>query len=311
MTKKSTERFIAFLDVLQGTCSYADTSRALGQHPATIWRWLAASKKDAALPEQPSEYKFAYGEGDEIKYLHQHVRDAVNMSIEEIESAARGRARSGHYTKSMFQGKTVYQTNPDYDDSELRELLGITDPWLRDINGDRVPELVWHAPSTDLVQMILQAHSKKYRRQSQVNVDVNNRLSGGVMLLNGGNAPQAKTVTHAVPLPMVEILESAEPEPVARASEPDAEDVDAAEELAAVAPVQPTPAPMPPSTGPNPAIRRGGLSDLERDLLARAQMKPDDPKRAAPVGVNLNNRDDYDSKRTGAGIVPPNGVRVS
>jgi hypothetical protein len=207
----------------------------------------------------------------------------------------------------MFQGKTVYQTNPDYADPELRELLGITDPFLRDANGDRIPELVWHAPSTDLVQMILQAHSKKYRRQSQVNVDVNNRLSGGVMLLNG-NQPAASIAAQSAPLPMVEILESAEPEPVALATEPDAEDVDAAEEPAAVAPVQP---PSPPSTGPNPAVRRSGLSDLERDLLARSQMKPDDPQRAAPVGVNLNNRDDYDSKRTGAGIVPPNGVRVS
>jgi hypothetical protein len=306
MTKKSTERFIAFLDILQGTTSYAETSRALGQNPTTIWRWLAASKKDAEHPEQPSEYKFAYGEGDEIKYLHQHVRDAVNMSIEEIESAARGRARSGHYTKSMFQGRVIYQTNPNYDDPEMRELLGITDPWLRDRNGDRIPELVWHAPSTDLVQMILQAHSKKYRRQSQVNVDVNNRLSGGVMLLNG-NQPAARIASQSAPLPMVEILESAEPEPVARASEADAEDVEA-EEPAAVAPVQPAP---PPNTGPNPAVRRSGLSDLERDLLARSQMKPDDPQRAAPVGVNLNNRDDYDSKRTGAGIVPPNGVRVS
>jgi hypothetical protein len=129
------------------------------------------------------------------------------------------------------------------------------------------------------------------------------------MLLNG-NQPAARIASQSAPLPMVEILESAEPEPVARASEPDAEDVDAVEEPAAVAPVQPTPMPTP-STGPNPAVRRSGLSDLERDLLARSQMKPDDPQRAAPVGVNLNNRDDYDSKRTGAGIVPPNGVRVS
>jgi hypothetical protein len=305
MTKKSVERFVAFLDVLQGTCSYAETSRALGQHETTIFRWLAASKKDAEHPEQLSEYRFVYGEADEEKYLHQHVRAAVNTSIEEIESSARGRARSGHYTKSMFQGKTVYQTNPDYDDPEL---LGITDPWLRDKNGDRIPELVWHAPSTDLVAMILAAHSKRYRRQSQVNVDVNNRLSGGVMLLNGSQ-PAARIATQSAPLPMVEILESAEPEPIARTNEPDAEDVDA-EEPAAVVPAAVAQV-QPPSTGPNPATRRSGLSDLERDLLARAQMPVGDPKRAAPVGVNLNNRDDYDNKRTGAGIVPPNGVRVS
>jgi hypothetical protein len=165
----------------------------------------------------------------------------------------------------------------------LRELLGITDPWLRDKNGDRIPELVWHAPSTDLVAMILAAHSKKYRRQSQVHVDIDQKLSGGVMLLNGGNAAQAKSVTHQAPLPMVEILESAEPEPVERVSEPDAQDVDAAEESAAEEVAPPVPPPLP-STGPNPAVRRDGLSALQKDLLARAQMKSDDPNRAVPPG---------------------------
>jgi hypothetical protein len=109
---------------------------------------------------------------------------------------------------------------------------------------------------------------------------VRNQVSGGVLLLNGGNAPQAKSVTHQAPLPLVEILESAELEPAAHADEADAEDV-AAEEQAAEEQVAVAPSP---STGPNPAVKRDGLSPLQKDLLARAQMKSDDPNRAVPPG---------------------------
>lgn len=293
--KKSTDRFIAYLDILHGTVSYGETSRLLGQAESTIYRWIAQSKKDAEQPERPSEFSFAYGEGNEIKYLHQHIKDAINMSIEEIESAARGRARHGVWTVSKFQGRTVWRVDPELEamDPEVRAILGYKDCLLRDENGQPVPELNWTPPSTDLTLALLSAYSRRFRRTSQVNVDVRNQVSGGVMLLNG-NAPQAKTITHQAALPLVEILESAEPEPVAHAGDADAdiedvetdepaadgEEVEAAEEPVAVAPVPP------PSTGPNPAVRRDGLSALQKDLLARAQMKSDDPNRwAAPVGT--------------------------
>ena len=129
---------------MQGDPIYANASRALGLHPASIFRWLKRSRADAEHPEQPSEFCFEYA--GETKFFHQHMRDCITASVERIEQAARSRAEHGHYSVSMFQGRTVYKSNPDYEDTETRELLGITDPWLRDANGDRIPELICSQP---------------------------------------------------------------------------------------------------------------------------------------------------------------------
>jgi hypothetical protein len=303
MTKKSLEHFAAYLDVLQGTCSYAETSRALGQAESTIYRWLSDSKRAAVHPEGPSEFFFAYGEVGEAKWLHEHVRDCITTSIEEIESAARGRARYGTWTIAKFQGKTVYQTDPDL------EQLGFTGPeaYRRDpITGEPLPELVWSPPSTDLVQLVLQAHSKKYRRQSSISMDVNNRVSGGVMII-GGNKPAVQNITHQAPLPILEIIEEAEAEPARTEEQPQPfDDAEGDEEQAA-----PTltshgaePAPAAPAQ-PRPATARGPLTELQRDLLSRLKAAPGTPERMAPPPrVSPRNADDYSKARTGAGPDP-------
>ena len=309
MTKKSPVHFAAYLDVLQGTCSYSETSRALGQSESTIYRWLSDSKRAATHPEEPSEFFFAYGEVGEAKWLHEHVRDCITTSIEEIESAARGRARYGTWTVAKFQGKTVYQTDPDL------EQLGFTGPeaYKRDaITGEPLPELVWTPPSTDLVQMVLQAHSKKYRRQSSISMDVNNRVSGGVMIL-GGNRPAVQNITQQTPpLPILEVIDEAEAEP-ARTEEPQPfDDAEGDEEQAAptlashgaqpatAAPVQPRPSAL-----PGPASAQGPLTELQRDLLSRLKAAPGTPERMAPPPrVSPRNADDYSKARTGAGPDP-------
>jgi hypothetical protein len=284
MTKRSPQTFSAFLDLMQGDPIYANASRALGLHPSCIFRWLKASKLDASNGVQNSEFYFEYG--GQTKYLHEFFREVISISVEHIEAAARSRCL-GFYTNSMFQGKTVYRTNPDYDDPVLRELLGITDPWLRDEHGDRVPEKIWHPPSTDLVLAVLAAHSKRYRKQSSLSVDLNARVSGGVMVIG---QPAQNTITHSVPLPVLEVLEvldSAEPplaEPNADGAKPLTDEPDADEQEAEPVALQPRPPPEPPTTpSPAPASAHGPLSPLVADLLRRARMKPDDPDRSAPV----------------------------
>jgi hypothetical protein len=305
MTKKSVETFTAYLDIMQGDPIYANASRALGLHEASIFRWLKRSRVDAEHPEQPSEFCFEYA--GETKFFHQHMRDCITASVERIEQAARSRAEHGHYSVSMFQGRTVYKSNPDYEDTEIRELLGITDPWLRDANGDRIPELIWHAPSTDLVAMILQAHSKKYRKQSQVNVDVNNRHSGGVMIVGGS---QPKTIAQKTPLPVLEIIrdEIEQERPLTGDNEPEQiEGSDGEQQAPETEPV----AEQPTLTAPRPVTSHGPLSPLQRDLLARAAMASNDPNRAAPTKPYQRDGDDYSKARTGPGHVPAGGVKVS
>src|SRR5260370_3163029 len=96
-------------------------------------------------------------------------------------------------------------------DPDVRELLGYKDCWLRDKNGDRIPELIWHAPSTDLVQTILQAHSKKYRRQTSISMDVNNRVSGGEMIVGRHHPTAPSSTTHPAPFPLFASFQDTDP----------------------------------------------------------------------------------------------------
>ena len=278
MTKKNIETLTAFLDIVRADPVYAKASRALEIHETTPFRWIKESRRASEHPEQPSEFYFEYA--GEMGWFHRFMKSAIGASIERIEQAARSRAEHGHYTQSFFQGHAQFRLDPDWEDVELRELLGLRDQWLRDSNGDRIPEMVWHAPANDLVQLVLTSNSRKYKRQSQVDVNVRGQI-GGVLHL--GNQPPAKPLTHQASLPLLEILSAADPEPIAR--EPDAEaDADDVDEIAEqdVAAEEQTVAPIPPPPL-NPARE---LSPLQRDLIARARMAPDDVRRAAPIGAN-------------------------
>jgi hypothetical protein len=289
MTKKSPEHFCNYLRVLAATVSYAETSRTLGDDQSLIYRWLNESKAASATPDVPSVFRFEF-EG-ETKFLHEFVRACITSSIEAIEAAARSRALRGTYTVAKFQGRTVYQIDPDLEE------LGFSGPeaYKRDPGtGEPKPELVWTPPSTDLVMGILAAHSKRYRKQTSISMDVNNRVSGGVMIVGGGSRPAMQNI--APPLPFLEIIEDAEAEPV-RADDPAPAHDDEPEDEQPIPPerVQPeertireaTPANYQPTPSPSPLSPTQSertfrpLSDLERDLLSRARGTPE--QRSAPI----------------------------
>ena len=193
------------------------------------------------------------------------------------------------------------------------ETLGLPNDLLLDDNGLPVPEMVWVPPSTDLVAMVLAAHSRKYKKSSKVDIDLNMRaaVSGGVMVVGG---PAPKQV--AAPLPLVEVLrdpiESVEAVDI-RDAEPEdaAEPVDEPVEQPGESATMPEQAPpTPPQPGPNPAVRRGGMSELERDLLSRLNAAPGSAARAAPpASVFVRDADDYNPARSGAGPTPT-GMKV-
>jgi hypothetical protein len=315
MTHKSYETFCAYLDILSATLSYAKSSRALKHNERLIYKWINDSKR---AKEQKIQNEFHFEYHGEEKYLHQHIKDCVSASVEEIEAAARSRARDGHWTVAMFQGQTVYKRDPKLIGvgSDILEMIGYKDDLLRDQNGSLVPEMVWHPPSTDLVQMILQAHTQKYKRQSSANVtlDINNRLSGGVMVASEFG-PQ-KSI--AAPLPALEIVEPrGEAVAVLRYEDAkagdvaEAQDVDDAEAEAEDEPQAMTEAPEPVLPPPMPAASVN-LSPLQRDLLARMRAPAGDAARTAPI-PKLNpdrDSDDYNPDRTGAGVAPGGAVKV-
>jgi len=323
MTKKSPEYLSNYLRVLSEVLSYAEASRVMGADQSLVYRHIAESKAASANPDEPSVFLLEY-EG-ETKWFHEFVRGVVTQSIEAIEAAARSRALYGTFTTAKFQGKTVYRDDPDLIglDDEMLDFLGYKDRLLRDENGRPVPEMIWTPPSTDLVAMILQAHSKKYRKQSSITMDVNNRISGGVMIV-GGNKPAPQTIS--APLPVLEIIEAAEPEPALTDEPVPADDADEATEIdeeftpstpEPVAPEErviseaPPPAEYtpPPQTGPLAPtnVERSGrsLTPLELDLLRRVRGPVE--QRSAPISSKT-----YISApdNIGPGRVPDGGKRV-
>jgi hypothetical protein len=214
--------FRDYLKVLGATVSYVEAARRLNISEAWVYKCISASQAASKTPELPSVFLFEAEEGDnEPRWFHDHVRSAVSNSIEAIEAAARSRALHGTYTDAKFRGATVYKLNPDWIDEGMRDLLGLTeaDKYLR-VNGKLVPEQVWTAPPEALIGLVLSAHSKRYRKQTSITMDVNTRMSGGVQVIGNKPAPSI-----AAPLPMVEIVQEAieEPERAATDEEPPAD----------------------------------------------------------------------------------------
>jgi hypothetical protein len=309
MTKRSPELFQQLLRLLSASPIYSRACRELGLANNAIFRWLAESRRAAALnPDGPSEWLFEYQ--GERKFLHEFVRDCVTASVESIEAASRDRALNGTFSVARFQGKTVFRENPDTFglDDETMKICGYQDRLLRDENGHPVPEMIWNPPSTDLVAMILAAHSKRYRKQSSVSIDMAARHSGGVLLL-AGQQQQPKQV--AAPLPVLQIIDAvAEPDLVETNQHDDADMPDDA-------PLQPdsmhvTEEDNHPAPAPAPAIRRAGISEMERDLLARLAAPLGSPERVRPVQrIPSRDSDDIDPARTGMGHVHAGGTKVS
>jgi hypothetical protein len=274
-----------YLPTLSRLVSYTQTARALGLGEAIVYVWLRESKAAAKLGDDKSVYFFEY-QGEGPRYFHQWVKLVHRASIEDIEANARARARDGYWRPCRFQGKTVWRDDPKiagYDDKTL-DMLGYPDRLLR-INGELQPEMEWIPAGTDLVIAVLQSNSETYRRRSSIDMNVNQRVSGGLMVVGGPRPPA---------LPMVQVIEQAEPalddilgpEPVA-SDEPDMTATDTNPDEPVQAPgLQPGDRPMireaPPAeyaTVPNPilapsrGLRPPGtgrpLSDAELSILRR------------------------------------------
>jgi hypothetical protein len=284
--------FRALIMLLDANPNYLEASRALRVSERLPFIWLKASKEAQAAGETESEYLFKFDpdDADEApQWLHEHVRAAISISIEQIEAAARHRARDGTMVPAKWQGRDVWQL----EDPALVDLLGLPDEYRRDAKGNRIREMVWLPPATDLVLGVLAAHARRYKKLAggtTVNVNANAQSNG--VLVIGKPKP-------AAPLPILEVVQPDEPptleellgedmaddEPELR---PEAVEIvdrvlnvpypppreDAAPVPEPVMIKTPTPPEYAPAGG-NPLIRpRVALSALERDLLTRASAIP-------------------------------------
>ena len=291
MTKASPEFFRQYLDVLAAVITSRKACAIVGIDDETARKWDIKSRRDQAAKIEGSVFLFEHA-GVEA-WFHEHTRRAVSRSVEDIEAAARDRALNGTYTVAQYRGQTVYRLNPDWVDESMRELLGLTerDMYLRDENGNLVPEMVWQPPATDLVLGILAAHSSRYKKQSKIDIDMNARVTGGLLI---AEAPSPKIFQRPVPVPVIEVVKEAEQ--IEDGEMADTDDLvtdtsptrDEPENIAA----PPTPAPEPrvireappPAYQPTASESTGRpISALKADLLARLRSDPS-KRSASPIG---------------------------
>jgi hypothetical protein len=275
MTLKSPEFLREYIRVLNEVTSYSATARRMGMDQSTIFAWHRLSKAAAERGDDPSEWLLEI-EGEK-KYFHQHCRTAaVGNSVQHVIANAMARARDGIWVPSMFQGRRVPARDPALIGRQwLIDMLGLEDDSLRDpVTGNVIFEMQYIPPSTDLTNFMAAANSKRYRKQSTVNV--NAQVSpGGVWRWDDEKPKQVEAIPAAMiedpskfgPAELAEYAEIAADE-----AEPAPTDMSAGDTDPDALPVAPAPDEVQDLTtytpGPNPAIKP--LSEAERKILARA-----------------------------------------
>lgn len=216
---------------------------------ATFYSWLSQS--------QAGEPGFELEWCGQVVPLHVAVALSRRMVIMEAVARMEERALNGHEEISMWHGAPVYQIDERYEhcDDETLAILGVPDRYLRDpVTGEKVPYKIHYMPPTQLVLAVAGAHFPKLYGNHQ-SIEVTNK-SGGVHVVKH----EHKLIKP--PVPVVEAL----PAPVEDA---------VFEEV-----------PAEPVTMPEPAIvERVGISDLERDLLAKLAAGPKNPRPSGLVNT--------------------------
>jgi transposase-like protein len=281
MTLKSPEMFRRVIDTLNECVNVAETARRLRIDASTIFVWQRQSKAAANRKEDPSEFILEID--GERKYFHQFcsrvVEDAVAIGASNMLAQFK---EGGRWVESRFQGAPVFETNPDYDDPEMRDLLGLCegDRYLKDANGNRIRVMNFERTTDAANQFILGSHlRKRYGKESKLSIDMQARVSGGVVF---ANQQQPKKIS--APLPLVEIVQEAdadEPDLTVRSTDPDELPVANLDDDDAVVAKPMVSEPEPVITTPPPEAyrpteipllksQREGrpLSELERSLLA-------------------------------------------
>jgi hypothetical protein len=280
MTYKSPEFFREYIAVMSEVVSHAAVCRRLGLQRTTPMVWLRKSKEAAERKDDPSEWII---EIDGTKqFFHKWCQQATRNAIEEGAANAIVRFRDGIWKERSFQGHVCYRLNPDYIDVGMRNLLGLTeeDMYLKDAKGNLVPEMEHvHTPGDFTAFMLGAWQPKRYGKKSSIDMNVNARVSGGVMVIGGPKPTQI-----AAPLPVLEIVQQDEPDFGLAVSDTDPDALPIApvpndddDEPAPVpTPVDPSriaePTPLEYAPGPNPAVVRGGnrpLTPEEEAALAR------------------------------------------
>ncbi|MCK1346028.1 hypothetical protein [Bradyrhizobium sp. CW11] len=302
--KREPELLQKLVDGIQEYGTIKNACRACGVSKAAFFNWCKQSGSDGGE-------EFMVSVGEERMLFSDAVRMAQRQVSFEVLESFRLRLLRGTDEISRFQGKTVYKRDPALDhlsDQDLED-LGITTRYLRDADGEFIPETIHHEPSVQGVLAFLAAEfPKQWGNKSTVEI---NQRSTGVQVVSHRFAPkpslppvQEVAPVAAIDAPIIDV----EPDDVGPDDLADLLGEELVAEQPELAPVAKLVAPAP-VTEPRLA-RPAQVSELTRDLLDRLARRPG-ADRAAPLmspSVFRPEADDLDPRRTGAGSGPPPGA---
>lgn len=302
--KREPELLQKLIDNIQKYGTITNACRACNVSNGAFFNWCKQSATDGGE-------EFTVEIGDEPMLFHEAVKMAQRQVSFEILENFRLRLLRGTDEIARFQGRMVFRRDPAADrfsDAELAE-LGI-DRYLRDANGEFIPEMIHHEPSVQGVLAFLAAEfPKQWGNKSTVEI---NQRSTGVQVVKHQFAPKPS------PAPLQEIAPVAaiDAPPIIDVEPDDVEPDDLAdilgEEPQSTEPVTPPPPAEPVAAPPPPAEPAKPLSDLQRDLLDRLARRACAGADRAPAVVMPNvgrpEADDLDPRRTGPGSAPPPGA---
>ncbi|UGX93687.1 hypothetical protein G6321_00050295 [Bradyrhizobium barranii subsp. barranii] len=296
MTKRSPEFFAELVAAIAQTGSIAAAAKACRCSVSSVWGWLSSSAK--------GEPGFDVDWMGETVPLHQAVKQAQRLVSAAILDRFRSRLLHGTDEVARFQGRTVFRRDPalDHLDDKSLEQLGITTRYLKDAEGNFIPEMIHHEPPVQGVLALLAAEFPKVWGAKST-VEINQKSSGVKIVRHGYDQPKA-------PVP-VEVVQEAP------ALAPPSVDDDLSDLLGEESePVEPEPEAIElPVPEPQPVIQAEpepppptGLTELQRELLSRLKAGPGST-RSAPVRPTGGAADNFEDG-VGPGQPRPGGVKV-
>jgi hypothetical protein len=154
MTKRNHDLLRDVLDELCVTPIYSAACARCGISTKSLWRYVRASQRE----DNPEGYRLVWCDAED--WFHNHLRQAMRMSVLMIEATARHHALHGFDEVQTFQGKVCWREDPKlagFSDDDLAR-LGLPDRYARNPDGSLIPLTVRRKPSDQLVLRMLSAH---------------------------------------------------------------------------------------------------------------------------------------------------------
>jgi hypothetical protein len=273
-----------------------------------LWRWRRDSE-DGISEFQEIEYRGV------VQPLHRHLEDAIEQSIDEIESTLRASARDGFMRPVIHHGQFQYEDD-EYAcslsdaafETELALVGGVWPDKKRRVKNEqtgvweRVKIMEHIRPTTEAQVAVLRAWSERYADKRSVKFEGNMQVGYGATTIGKPLAPPAA-------LPQLQVITPALADQV---NETEAVFEEEEDEMTSLTPRPPLPEPDPssPLTEEQQAIlaRARSGNALAADLAARALARKPAPSAAPPPAVpvyrgDLDQPDDVPRTPRGTKIV--------